>query len=69
MGTPLFTDKMTANRERLTFARVCVEIEVEKALPETIPIKGTNNVVTQQRVEYEWVPIWCKVLQSVWTQG
>ena len=36
ISTPLFTDKMTAKRERLTYARVCIGVKVGMRLHEEI---------------------------------
>ena len=39
IGKPsLFTDKMTINREIITFTRVCVKVRVGVSLPEVIAI-------------------------------
>ncbi|KAJ6908769.1 hypothetical protein NC651_018981 [Populus alba x Populus x berolinensis] len=41
MGTPLFTDKITASRERVDYARICVEIPFDRALenPNSVTIE------------------------------
>lgn len=38
VGIPISVDSLTANRTRLTFARVCVLISKDSILPEEIPI-------------------------------
>ena len=60
IGKPLFTDMMTANKSRLAYARICVEISMEGGLPDSVPIREQGGQCFQQRVEYEWVPTQCK---------
>lgn len=53
VGTPIATDRMTANRTRLDFARVLVEVKIGAEHPIEIPIEGPNGT-TIQPVIYEW---------------
>lgn len=58
LGKPLATDKLTANRLRLEYARVLVEIEISETLIESVPLvtkKGTIHLP----IEYEWKPLKC----------
>ncbi|KAK2980345.1 hypothetical protein RJ640_009887 [Escallonia rubra] len=48
---------MTATKERLTYARICVEVNVEDTLPETVPIRGPNQEILEQKIAYEWKPL------------
>ena len=59
VGRPLFTDKMTAERERLMFARVCVEIKSGDVLPQMIGVQDEDGSQFEQKVEYEWIPMSC----------
>lgn len=43
IGTPLFTDRRTATKESLTFARVCVEVEVDNPLLKSIQLDGPEG--------------------------
>ena len=52
---------MTTNRSRLAYARLCVEIGLEAELPKVIIIRDPNGGLIEQYVEYEWVPVQCKV--------
>ncbi|KAK2977066.1 hypothetical protein RJ640_017590 [Escallonia rubra] len=56
LGKPLFTDRMTASHERLNYARVCVEMDVDSDFPQEIP----NDWVHKHKVEYGWKPAMCK---------
>lgn len=53
IGTPVTSDKMTAQRTRLDFARVLVEVKTGADLPAEIPIDGPKGRMMQE-VIYEW---------------
>lgn len=38
IGKPLFLDKFTERLDPLPYARICVEIDVEAAMPKTLPV-------------------------------
>lgn len=62
MGTPLFTDKITASREeRVDYARICVEIPFDRALeiPNSVTIEDEKGCSYIQEVQYEWLPYIC----------
>lgn len=59
IGQPLATDKPTANRDRLDFSRVLVEVELNDELPTCIPIELEEGTKYQD-VEFEWKPLLCK---------
>jgi len=58
IGKPIHVDNATAKRQRLDFARVCVEVEAGDELPDEVQIKvnGDSVVVT---IEYQWLPSNC----------
>ncbi|KAG6741191.1 hypothetical protein POTOM_054423 [Populus tomentosa] len=56
VGRPLFADTVTASRETLRFARVCVEVDFEKMLPDSVTIEDDKGYSYDQKVEYEWQP-------------
>lgn len=51
----LYTDKVIARMERISYARVLIEIDVSNVLPESIELIVQSGVF-QQRVTYEWKP-------------
>lgn len=57
IGKSLFTDRMTAKIERLTNARVHMEINLGSELPDEIPIYDQDGKTTRRIVEYEWSPL------------
>lgn len=44
IGRPLFADKMTTHRERLSYARVYVEIKVGSELPKFVEVTDMDGV-------------------------
>jgi hypothetical protein len=52
----LFADTVTASRETLCFARVCVEVDFDKMLPDSVTIEDDKGYSYDQKVEYEWQP-------------
>jgi hypothetical protein len=59
LGTPLMTDECTANRYRISYARILVEIDVTQELITEITITNEKGDKMQQQVEYEWRPPYC----------
>jgi len=65
VGKPLHVDKVTATCERITYARACIEIDVEDDLISgfDLEIEGADNEVIDVipiKIEYQWVPSKCK---------
>ncbi|KAK9757812.1 hypothetical protein RND81_01G187800 [Saponaria officinalis] len=60
VGKPLFADKTTASKSRLSFARIMVEVDVAAPLPEYVWINTPFSGSYAQQIEYEWVPYYCK---------
>ncbi|KAJ6871107.1 hypothetical protein NC652_036702 [Populus alba x Populus x berolinensis] len=65
LGKPLQSDKLTATMERLSFARVLIELDLLDELPSSIPICLPNGTTLNQSVVYETFPRFykhCRVL-------
>ncbi|XP_020262296.1 uncharacterized protein LOC109838251 [Asparagus officinalis] len=62
---PIATDKLTANRQRLAYARVLVEVNMPSKLPDEILIQGQNGKNYLQKVFYELKPRWCNFCRVV----
>lgn len=58
IGKPIHVDNATAKRQRLDFARVCVEIEAGDELPTEVQIKVNGDSVVVL-IEYQWLPSSC----------
>ncbi|KAI0500184.1 hypothetical protein KFK09_018393 [Dendrobium nobile] len=64
VGIPISVDTLTANRTRLTFARVCVQINKSSPLPEVIPIEIDGDDI-DLKVVYDWKPSPCEGCSSL----
>ena len=51
LGNPLYMDRITARQERLTYAKICVEIEASLKIPRTIEIVTGNGSIVSISVE------------------
>nr|XP_016448534.1 PREDICTED: uncharacterized protein LOC107773643 [Nicotiana tabacum] len=58
VGRPLYTDKITAHYEKISFARVLVEVDAAHPLPDQIHIDTPFGMKIQQ-IEYDWKPSFC----------
>lgn len=58
IGKPIHVDNATANKRRLDYARVCVEISANDDLPSEVVIRANGDSVVT-RVEYQWLPAKC----------
>ncbi|XP_058776403.1 uncharacterized protein LOC131650721 [Vicia villosa] len=65
LGKPLMTDECTAKKLRVSYARVLIEIDVTKELPQYINIREPSGVLLRQDVEYEWRPQFCTKCNKV----
>ncbi|XP_020685357.2 uncharacterized protein LOC110101699 [Dendrobium catenatum] len=59
IGIPISVDALTANRSRLTFARICVLISKDSPLPDEISIEIEGEDITLT-VLYDWKPEKCE---------
>ncbi|XP_077228453.1 uncharacterized protein LOC143861411 [Tasmannia lanceolata] len=59
IGNPLFMDSRTAEETRLSYARMCVEVDAESDFPDSIPIHTPYGIHIQS-VQYDWKPSACK---------
>ncbi|KAI0523207.1 hypothetical protein KFK09_005601 [Dendrobium nobile] len=64
IGTPLAVDDLTAEKSRLTYARVCVQVSKDCTYPETIPISILGEPFFL-KIQYEWKPIQCEHCGSI----
>ena len=60
IGKPITTDKMTFTKERLSFARVMVEVDASKELISSVEIKLPTGDSYNQEVVFEVSPKYCK---------
>ncbi|XP_074305736.1 uncharacterized protein LOC141640956 [Silene latifolia] len=60
IGKTLFADLHTTCKARLSFARILVEVDISKDLPDHIDINAPFIGHSSQRIVYEWLPYYCK---------
>ncbi|KAL2928967.1 hypothetical protein RDABS01_034378, partial [Bienertia sinuspersici] len=59
IGTTLKVDNVTLNKDRLAYARILVEVELDKELPDYIRSQNEKGILIQQYIEYEWRLTFC----------
>ncbi|KAI8571753.1 hypothetical protein RHMOL_Rhmol01G0143300 [Rhododendron molle] len=64
IGNPLYPDEFTREHSRLTFARVCIEVEATKEIPESFVVDLGYGKPFEIRVEVPWKPQACKVCKT-----
>ncbi|KAF7123196.1 hypothetical protein RHSIM_Rhsim12G0177600 [Rhododendron simsii] len=59
IGRPLYADSMTEKCRRLSYAGVCVEIEVGAYLPSSFCLRLANGNDVEITAKYPWKPLQC----------
>ena len=59
IGQPLRTDKYTAEKSRLSFARLLIVVPLEGSFPEYVEFFNEKDVLIRQPVKFEWCPSKC----------
>ncbi|KAE8672619.1 hypothetical protein F3Y22_tig00111837pilonHSYRG00775 [Hibiscus syriacus] len=59
IGKPILMDSITASRERLEYARVCIEISAGSKIPDHIDVMLCNGSIVSLRVKVPWLPVSC----------
>ncbi|XP_021848022.1 uncharacterized protein [Spinacia oleracea] len=65
LGKPLFANECTTNQTRISYARMLVEIDVTQPLCYKVMVEGSNGVVQEQVVLYDWEPMFYPKCQIV----
>jgi len=60
VGMPLFMDGATATGERISYARVFIEIKANKELPNKIRLQLEEGDEMDVDIAYEWISPICK---------
>ena len=63
VGKPLHMDSLTENRTRLSFSRICIEVDLSSKFHKTARLNLGNGKYTTIRIEYPWVPHNCSHCQ------
>ena len=56
IGSPIVTDECTTSKLRVSYARILVEVDITKELPQEITIRDRSGNKLQQAIEFEWKP-------------
>ncbi|XP_059310476.1 uncharacterized protein LOC132061833 [Lycium ferocissimum] len=65
IGNPLFADECTINQSRVSFARMLIEVNVTKPLPDMISVMEPDGVRFDQQITYDWKPTYCTKCLSI----
>ncbi|KAF9598345.1 hypothetical protein IFM89_027052 [Coptis chinensis] len=56
---PICMDEATANRTRISYARVCVVVDINFTFPSSIPVEMDEGNIIHIGLEYDWEPKKC----------
>ncbi|XP_057960217.1 uncharacterized protein LOC131152383 [Malania oleifera] len=65
IGGPQYMDKLTTNKERITYARIMVEVDVAKEVQKCVTVWLPNGESFEQEVVYENLARYCKSCRMV----
>ncbi|XP_058725589.1 uncharacterized protein LOC131596870 [Vicia villosa] len=65
IGVPLVMNECTANKLRISYAIILVEVDITKELTKEVAIKDCEGRKMMQKIEYEWKPPFCTKCQHV----
>lgn len=60
LGRPICTNKLTAKGDRISYARILIEMDLTQPLPDTVTIEKSDGDIWNQDIEYEWRPKFCQ---------
>lgn len=63
LGVPVCADDCTTRQQRVSFARVLVEMDVTVELPDHVWVEDIEGRVFKQAVQYDWKPTYCHKCQ------
>lgn len=65
LGNPLYADDCTTLSARISYARLLVEIDVNRPLPRSVKVQDPCGRVFEQVIEYKWKPEYCTTCLQV----
>ncbi|WMV29743.1 hypothetical protein MTR67_023128 [Solanum verrucosum] len=57
LGKPLYADECKTQTNRISFARILVEVDVTRPLAKVTKIQDPKGKIVEQKIWYEWKPI------------
>ena len=65
LGSLIKVDQATKNRDKLMFARVMIEVQIDQEFPNVIHFRNEIGIMVSQQVNYDWLPITCSVCKGM----
>ncbi|XP_074297877.1 uncharacterized protein At4g02000-like [Silene latifolia] len=65
IGNPICADEHTTNKTKLAFARILVDVDLSKELPNAVKLSTPYRGIVLQKIEYEWLPYFCSTCQRI----
>ncbi|XP_056695032.1 uncharacterized protein [Spinacia oleracea] len=65
IGSPIKVDQATQYRDKLLFAKVLVDVQLDQQFPTTIQFVNEKGMIVNQQVEYDWIPLVCSVCKGI----
>lgn len=59
VGKPLYADEMTESTSRISFAKICMEVNDTSALLHSVEVLTASGKVVTVRIKYPWRPTKC----------
>lgn len=59
LGKPICTDKLTVRCERISYARVLIEMDITQPFPDELSIEKADGSIWEQKADFEWKPKFC----------
>lgn len=59
VGKPLYADELTEKCQRLTFAKVCVEVDLNSTFPSSFELLYPSGDFVTVEIKYPWHPLKC----------
>ncbi|XP_060187471.1 uncharacterized protein LOC132616806 [Lycium barbarum] len=60
LGKPLCTDRLTAQYECISYARMLIEMDITREIPDEMPIEMPDGSIRYQVIDYDWKPKFCQ---------
>ncbi|KAE9445459.1 hypothetical protein C3L33_22645, partial [Rhododendron williamsianum] len=64
VGKPLYADEMTETAKRISYAKICVEVDVNASLPHSVDLLMSSGKLVSIAIKYPWRPVKCGVMDS-----
>ncbi|KAI8560558.1 hypothetical protein RHMOL_Rhmol04G0267000 [Rhododendron molle] len=59
VGKPLYADEMTETAKRISYAKICVEVDINASLPHSVDLLMSTGRTVSIAVKYPWRPVKC----------